>query len=174
MNPPQKISEIGEFGLIERIKKIIPDANRDDIILGIGDDTAVIKLTPKKWLLATCDIQIEDSDYIPVRTDRIICERSRQENAGGVIVVGETCPHGSYIIVDRELGGNIEGDRLDDAVLQHRVECFKDQIAANVVNVAAGPFQPVQHCVKVLVLAGRGLRRRAQAHKQRRQAGDEP
>ncbi|NIW79003.1 MAG: thiamine-phosphate kinase [Calditrichae bacterium] len=57
------ISEIGEFRLIERIKKFLPQANKDDILFGIGDDTAVIKISPQKWLLATCDIQIQDIHF---------------------------------------------------------------------------------------------------------------
>jgi thiamine-monophosphate kinase len=49
--------------LIERIRKILPQANKKDVILGIGDDTAVIQISPDKWLLATCDIQIEDIHF---------------------------------------------------------------------------------------------------------------
>ena len=57
------ISGIGEFGLIERIKKLVPKVSGDKILLGIGDDTAVIRITPQKLLLATCDIQIEDTHF---------------------------------------------------------------------------------------------------------------
>lgn len=57
------IAQIGEFPLIERIKKIIPQADHQDVYPGIGDDTAVIKISPQKWLLATCDIQIEDIHF---------------------------------------------------------------------------------------------------------------
>lgn len=63
MASDKKISEIGEFGLIERIRKLVPKASDDNILVGIGDDTAVIKITPQKWLLATCDIQIEDTHF---------------------------------------------------------------------------------------------------------------
>jgi thiamine-monophosphate kinase len=63
MASDENISGIGEFGLIERIKKLVPKASDDNILLGIGDDTAVIKITAQKWLLATCDIQIEDTHF---------------------------------------------------------------------------------------------------------------
>lgn len=63
MASDENISRIGEFGLIERIKKLVPKASDDNVLLGIGDDTAVIKITAQMWLLATCDIQIEDTHF---------------------------------------------------------------------------------------------------------------
>lgn len=57
------VSQIGEFGLIERIKKLLPPSTSDDVIIGIGDDTAVIKIDERRSLLATCDIQIEDTHF---------------------------------------------------------------------------------------------------------------
>ena len=43
-----KISEIGEFGLIEKIKRS-KFAIDKKIVIGIGDDTAVIKRSSKKF-----------------------------------------------------------------------------------------------------------------------------
>jgi thiamine-monophosphate kinase len=59
----QVVGEIGEFALIERIRKIVPDIKKKGIILGIGDDTAVIQLDKTRALLVTCDIQIEDQHF---------------------------------------------------------------------------------------------------------------
>ncbi len=51
------LSQIGEFGLIERIaKKIRADKS---VVCGIGDDTAVISYTRDKYLLFTTDMLIE-------------------------------------------------------------------------------------------------------------------
>lgn len=57
-----KISEIGEFGLIERISKdtIIDPKN---IILGIGDDCAAYYTSPDKIVLATCDMLVENIHF---------------------------------------------------------------------------------------------------------------
>jgi len=57
-----KISEIGEFGLIERISKntII---NPKNIILGIGDDCAAYYTSPDKIVLATCDMLVENIHF---------------------------------------------------------------------------------------------------------------
>ncbi len=59
-----EISAIGEFGLIDRIKKIVDfqvdDASlRDNLILGISDDAAVYRPTPGKVQLLTSDAFIE-------------------------------------------------------------------------------------------------------------------
>ena len=53
-----KISEIGEFGLINKLKKTI-DVNNNLIIKGIGDDSAVIKSQKDQEILMSTDILIE-------------------------------------------------------------------------------------------------------------------
>ena len=53
-----KISEIGEFGLINKLKKTI-DVNNNLIIKGIGDDSAVIKSQKDQEILISSDILIE-------------------------------------------------------------------------------------------------------------------
>ena len=57
-----KISEIGEFGLINRISKdtII---NPKNILLGIGDDCAAYHASPDKIVLATCDMLVENIHF---------------------------------------------------------------------------------------------------------------
>ncbi len=52
-----QLSHIGEFGLIERIKKGISLSSSVDV--GIGDDAAVINLSKEKKLLFTTDMLIE-------------------------------------------------------------------------------------------------------------------
>ena len=49
-----KLKGIGEFGLIDLIRKRFP-AKDKNLVLGIGDDAAVIKITPKKYLIFTTD-----------------------------------------------------------------------------------------------------------------------
>ena len=58
-----KISRIGEFGLIERIKKRVErwysPSQSERIIAGIGEDAAVIKPYGEKLLVATTDTMLE-------------------------------------------------------------------------------------------------------------------
>ncbi|MBN2093569.1 thiamine-phosphate kinase [candidate division KSB1 bacterium] len=57
------VANVGEFGLIDRLQKIIGQTVHPDLVLGIGDDTAAIRLNDEKVLLATCDIQIQNQHF---------------------------------------------------------------------------------------------------------------
>jgi thiamine-monophosphate kinase len=61
------VGDLGEFGLIARVSRGIPRAG-DRVVLGIGDDTAAVRLTPGYLLLATCDVQVENVHFILDRT----------------------------------------------------------------------------------------------------------
>ncbi len=58
-----RITEIGEFGLIDRVKEAIgpPGAG---VVVGIGDDVAVLRAREDRYLLATCDIQVEGIHFL--------------------------------------------------------------------------------------------------------------
>ena len=56
------IADLGEFGLIDVIKGMMPPAD-SRLVLGIGDDTAAFRTSPGKLLLTTCDIQVEDRHF---------------------------------------------------------------------------------------------------------------
>lgn len=56
------VSKLGEFGLIERFKKSI--RLDSSVIKGSGDDCAVIKFMPDKYLLFTCDMIVEGVDFL--------------------------------------------------------------------------------------------------------------
>ena len=58
-----KISDLGEFGLIDRIRKMLPGAS-PDVLVGIGDDVAVLRGAGGKVWLATCDVQMEGSHFL--------------------------------------------------------------------------------------------------------------
>jgi len=51
------LSHIGEFGLIEYIRKNV--FNPPGVIKGIGDDTAVLDVGAKEWILLTTDTLVE-------------------------------------------------------------------------------------------------------------------
>ena len=57
-----RISQLGEFGLIERIKNALPQPPAE-VVVGIGDDVAVLKLSGPEYLLATCDVQVENVHF---------------------------------------------------------------------------------------------------------------
>jgi thiamine-monophosphate kinase len=57
-----RMGELGEFGMIERLKRLLP-AQPVDVVLGIGDDVAVLRTPGGDCLLATCDIQVENIHF---------------------------------------------------------------------------------------------------------------
>jgi thiamine-monophosphate kinase len=58
------ISELGEFPLIDRVAEIV-SVDRDDVVVGIGDDVAVLDTGSDDWLLAKVDIQVEGVHFVP-------------------------------------------------------------------------------------------------------------
>ncbi len=62
------VGETGEFNLIDRIRKILPVSGNRDLLVDIGDDTAVVRIDRKRALLLTCDIQVEGRHFLFDRT----------------------------------------------------------------------------------------------------------
>ena len=61
-----RIRELGEFGLIDLIKKMLKSSNH--LTNRIGDDCAVLPFNRQNFLLLTCDMLVEDVDF--TRRDR--------------------------------------------------------------------------------------------------------
>ena len=55
------IAELGEFGLIARLTAGLPRSA--DVILGVGDDAAILDIGGDELLVATCDAQVEDTHF---------------------------------------------------------------------------------------------------------------
>lgn len=58
-----RIEKLGEFGLIKRIARHIKTDK--SVVVGSGDDCAVIKLNRKNYQLLTCDMITEGVDFRP-------------------------------------------------------------------------------------------------------------
>ncbi|WP_026370605.1 thiamine-phosphate kinase [Kallotenue papyrolyticum] len=58
-----RIAELGEFGLIDRLQRLV--AGHDpDVVVGIGDDVAVLRTDGERLLLATVDAQVETVHFL--------------------------------------------------------------------------------------------------------------
>jgi thiamine-monophosphate kinase len=53
-----RISRLGEFGLIDTIRKMNPAKNKG-VVIGVGDDTAVIRNDKSRYILMTTDTLVE-------------------------------------------------------------------------------------------------------------------
>ena len=69
----KRLSDIGEFGLIDRIHKLIEEegAQTPGVTLSIGDDTAAIQPRAGYELLITCDCLAEGRHYLPGYIDPV-------------------------------------------------------------------------------------------------------
>jgi thiamine-monophosphate kinase len=59
-----RISELGEFPLIDRLTQYLPPYQAD-VVRGVGDDVAVVRLNDDRYLLLTCDIQVAGVHFLP-------------------------------------------------------------------------------------------------------------
>lgn len=57
-----KLSALGEFNLINLMTRDIV-INPAEVVKGVGDDAAVLKVSPDKWLLFTTDMLIEEVHF---------------------------------------------------------------------------------------------------------------
>jgi len=58
------LAEIGEFGLIERLRRLVGPASDERLIVGIGDDAAVWR-TDDRALIATTDTMVAGVHFLP-------------------------------------------------------------------------------------------------------------
>lgn len=69
------IAAVGEFGLIDRLRRVIEACEGEReirgprVTVGIGDDAAAIAPTPGFETLITCDIQVAGRHFVPEWTD---------------------------------------------------------------------------------------------------------
>jgi thiamine-monophosphate kinase len=59
MTDATTVGSLGEFALIDRLRRICGETQAPGLLLGIGDDTAAFEGEPSAAFLATCDIQVE-------------------------------------------------------------------------------------------------------------------
>ncbi len=85
------VSEVGEFGLIRRIRELIlaEGAQAEGVNLGIGDDTASFSASPGQEILITCDSVVEGRHYLPGRiTARDLGRRAMDLNISDIGAMG--------------------------------------------------------------------------------------
>lgn len=57
------IKDLGEFGLIDRLTRSAP-VYRDEVVVGIGDDAAVVRVTPDMLLVASSDMLVDGVHFL--------------------------------------------------------------------------------------------------------------
>jgi len=105
-----KLSELGEFSLIERIAARLP-AYRDDVRAGVGDDVAVLALDADTYQLATCDIQVEGVHFVRESiTAYQLGRRAAAINLSDIAAKGGTPEH---FLISLALPGELDVDWVE-------------------------------------------------------------
>lgn len=61
---PQSAGDLGEFPLIDRLRGLLPaDVSAADVIVGNGDDAAVVDAGGGKCWVLTCDVQVQGEHF---------------------------------------------------------------------------------------------------------------
>ncbi len=93
-----QVSRIGEFGLIDRLKKF--QNLTSGVVKGIGDDAAVLPLDSRRHLLMTTDMLIEGGHFLrstpPEKIGRkaLACSISDIAAMGGIRLLLKRCTPG--------------------------------------------------------------------------------
>jgi thiamine-monophosphate kinase len=125
------VGETGEFNLIERIRKILPVSGNKDLIVDIGDDTAVVRLDGKRALLLTCDIQVEGRHFLFDRTTPYrVGRRSMAVNLSDIASMGGKP---TYALVSLGLPADLPVESFD-----RLFEGMRDEMRAHGAYVIGG------------------------------------
>ena len=89
---PEKLKSkvnMNEFSLINRFFKSIPQ-RRDDVIFGIGDDAACLRLPPEKDLVISCDTLVADIHFVADWDAYNIAYKAVMANVSDIAAMGGT------------------------------------------------------------------------------------
>lgn len=114
-----KVSDIGEFGLIRRIAE---KPKRKEIVKGIGDDAAVLKLGNKLYCVTTDTLVENDHFTFKWFTPKQVGMKAIEVNVSDITAMGGTP---LYILVSLVLPKDIEITVIDELYKGMRNACNK-------------------------------------------------
>ncbi|MDA1196713.1 MAG: thiamine-phosphate kinase [Nanoarchaeota archaeon] len=128
----KSLKDIGEFGLI---KKLFSSVTRKDVIAGMGDDAAVVKVGGKLMLLST-DSLVEGVHFrFDWFSNEEIGRKAIEVNVSDINAMGGTA---SYVLVSIIAPSRFPVKRIEGIYSGMRSVCKKYDVALVGGNVAAG------------------------------------
>ncbi|MDD5730622.1 MAG: thiamine-phosphate kinase [Candidatus Omnitrophica bacterium] len=106
-----KITGLGEFGLIEKIRKSFKYG--PEVIKGIGDDCAVVEFDRKRYMLLTCDMIIEGVDFLPAEKPFLV---GRKALAVSISDIAACAGLPGYALVSMGLPKNTEVKYVEEII----------------------------------------------------------
>ncbi len=135
-----KIEQLGEFGLIDRIRAALPEPG-PSVLVGIGDDVAVLEPAAESVLLATCDVLVEGAHFLRESiTPRALGRKALAVNLSDIASTGGI-PR--FALVSLGLPGGLEVEYIDElyAGLREEGEKFGVEIVGgNISKSRLGMF----------------------------------
>jgi thiamine-monophosphate kinase len=104
-----KLSHLGEFGLIETLKKFQNLLPR--VVKGIGDDAAVLKVKGGRYLLFTTDMLVEDVHFTRRMSARAVGHKVLACNLSDVAAMGG---EPVFAVVSLGVPGNLRARYVND------------------------------------------------------------
>ncbi len=135
-----KIKDIGEFGLIDRIQRTLPPPGRG-VLVGIGDDVAVLAGDDDRVWLATCDVQVEGAHFVRQAVDPQ--ELGRKALAINLSDIAAAAGTPRYALVSLGLPGDLDVEFIDGlyAGLRQEAQTFGvDIVGGNISQSRLGLF----------------------------------
>jgi thiamine-monophosphate kinase len=127
------ISELGEFPLIDRVESIIA-TERPDIVVGVGDDAAVLADTNNEFLLATIDSQVEQVHFMrQYMSPHQLGRRALAINLSDIAAMGG---RPQYAIVSLALPSDTQVAWVEELYLGMREEADRYGVAITGGNMA--------------------------------------
>jgi len=106
-----KLTQIGEFGIIQRIKSALGDSQQGAIV-GIGDDAAAIEISSDNLLLFTTDTLVEDVHFKwDYTSSRQLGWKALAVNVSDIAATGG---NPTYCLVSLGLSGGRESSLVDE------------------------------------------------------------
>lgn len=131
------ISDIGEFGLIQRISQMLPTGG-PDVVVGIGDDVAVLRASSERLLLATCDIQLEGAHFLRDRiTPYQLGRKALAINLSDIAAMGG---YPKYALISLGLPPDISVAYVDELYVGLRAEAEEAGVTIVGGNMSRSPL----------------------------------
>ncbi len=131
-----RISELGEFPLIDRVERIIA-TEHPDVVVGIGDDVAVLSCEGDELILATVDSQVEDVHFLRHHiTPRQLGRRALAINVSDIAATGG---RPTVALVSLALPADTDVDWVDELYRGMREETDHSGLAIAGGNMARSP-----------------------------------
>ncbi len=145
------VSQLGEFGLIERLTRIVGAEGPPDLIIGPGDDAAVWH-AGNEYLIATTDAMVEGVHFLPERSSwEDVGWKALAANLSDIAAMGGTP---LFALVTLALPPETPAETMD-ALYSGLAECAREYSAV----VAGGDVVRAPQVSVTVALIGRAEQR---------------